>query len=41
MLNKMEQKITKGTLVDHDRYGEGVVVKDDFSTTFNLLPTLR
>jgi hypothetical protein len=28
----MDKKITKGTLVDHERYGEGVVVKDDFST---------
>jgi hypothetical protein len=26
------EKITKGTTVDHERYGEGVVVKDDFST---------
>jgi len=26
------EKITKGTTVDHERYGEGIVVKDDFST---------
>ena len=26
------EKITKGATVDHERYGEGVVVKDDFST---------
>jgi hypothetical protein len=26
------EKITKGTTVDHERYGEGVVLKDDFST---------
>ncbi|MCL2682969.1 MAG: hypothetical protein FWE63_05755 [Bacteroidales bacterium] len=26
------EKITKGTTVDHERYGEGMVVKDDFST---------
>ncbi len=26
------EKITKGTTVDHERYGEGVVVKDEFST---------
>ncbi|MDR0437836.1 MAG: hypothetical protein LBH22_05990 [Bacteroidales bacterium] len=26
------EKITRGTTVDHERYGEGVVVKDDFST---------
>ena len=30
-MNTME-KITKGTTVDHERYGEGIVVKDDFST---------
>lgn len=26
------EKITKGATIDHERYGEGVVVKDDFST---------
>jgi len=26
------EKITKGATVDHERYGEGVVAKDDFST---------